>query len=253
MSSQATPPISWGAPRYHRIADHLRAQILDGDLAPGQQLPTEAELMTLFTTSRNTVRLAIRRLIDETLVTADQGRGTFVRIPPQPLPWNPALSPQQWMAAVEAAGHRPGQQINVSIVLAPQSIADRLGQSPGSALVHRRRVATVNDEPVLLVDEYAAANPIDLTVLAEAREVTDLGAVLAGLGLPEVRSRHEMAARLPSRAETDLLRLPTATAVLEHIRTGYAANGQPTQVAVTILPGDRHVLTLDVPAQLEGQ
>jgi GntR family transcriptional regulator len=62
-------------PRYHRIADDLRGQIERGELEPGQQLPTEFELVERYEASRNTIRLALRRLTDEGLIIAGQGRG----------------------------------------------------------------------------------------------------------------------------------------------------------------------------------
>jgi DNA-binding GntR family transcriptional regulator len=72
-------------PMYHRIADQFRERILAGELAPGQRLPSEPELMDAYTVSRNTVRLALRRLTEEGLLLTDHGRGSFVRERPEPI------------------------------------------------------------------------------------------------------------------------------------------------------------------------
>ncbi len=69
-------------PLYQQLAATLRAEINSGDLAPGDRVPTEAELSERYSTSRNTVRLALNLLRNEGLLTSQQGRGTFVRTNP---------------------------------------------------------------------------------------------------------------------------------------------------------------------------
>nr|WP_237502576.1 winged helix-turn-helix domain-containing protein [Streptomyces sp. SID8374] len=63
---------------FERIADDLRQQIRDGELRPGQLLPTQSQLMQTYKSSSLTVQKAIRLLRNEGWVIARQGRGTFV-------------------------------------------------------------------------------------------------------------------------------------------------------------------------------
>ena len=65
-------------PMYQQIAEKLRAQIESGELAPGAQLPTELELRDRYSSSRNTIRDAIKRLTSQGLVETRPGQGTFV-------------------------------------------------------------------------------------------------------------------------------------------------------------------------------
>ena len=46
---------------YQQIADEIEAQILRGDLNPGDQLPGEAELAGQFGVTRSTLREGLRR------------------------------------------------------------------------------------------------------------------------------------------------------------------------------------------------
>src|SRR5262245_33273334 len=62
-----------------RIADVLRRAIEGGDLAPGQQLPSERELARNYHAARNTAREAVRLLAEDGLVVAEHGRGVFGR------------------------------------------------------------------------------------------------------------------------------------------------------------------------------
>jgi DNA-binding FadR family transcriptional regulator len=59
-------------PAYRQVTEQIRAAIENGDLAPGQMLPTERALSTQFDVSRTTVREALRALQAEGLVRSGQ-------------------------------------------------------------------------------------------------------------------------------------------------------------------------------------
>ncbi|HEY1451610.1 MAG TPA: GntR family transcriptional regulator [Solirubrobacteraceae bacterium] len=61
----------------------LRAQIRDGRLAPGQQLPTLREMAQASGLNVNTVRAVYRRLEQKGLIESQQGSGTFVAAAPR--------------------------------------------------------------------------------------------------------------------------------------------------------------------------
>ena len=65
-------------PRYAQLADVLRGRIARGQWRTGDQLPTLDELTQEFDVARVTVRQAIELLAREGLLSAQQGRGTFV-------------------------------------------------------------------------------------------------------------------------------------------------------------------------------
>jgi DNA-binding GntR family transcriptional regulator len=66
-------------PVYKQIADHMRAAIETGKLAPGDLLPSEAELMAHYDVARMTARQATALLQREGVAEARHGRGLFVR------------------------------------------------------------------------------------------------------------------------------------------------------------------------------
>ena len=65
-------------PTYRRIADDLRQRIESGILAPGSRLPTEVALRDSYRVSRNTIRDALKWLLNRGLVETRHGQGTFV-------------------------------------------------------------------------------------------------------------------------------------------------------------------------------
>ena len=71
-------------PRYALIADDIRDKITRGDYAPGDQLPTKAQLMEQWSAALNTVARAISELQNEGLVETYHGVGSFVQAPAPP-------------------------------------------------------------------------------------------------------------------------------------------------------------------------
>jgi DNA-binding GntR family transcriptional regulator len=252
-----------GPPKYHQIADQIRTRISASELVEGDRLPGETDLMDVYKVSRNTIRLALKRLTDEGLLYSGQGSGTFVRGKRKPFVWDwstlesrsrhatghQAGGHDQWATSVIAAGRVPRQDIQVNIVTPPAPIAERLGLDPTTGIaVLRRRLRSVDHEPYLLADSYFPAELVQGTALMKPGDVSAPGGVLAASGHVQVRYHDEMTARMPTRVETQALRIAAGTAVIEHTRTGYDADGRALRVMVTVLPGDRHVITYDVQA-----
>ena len=68
-----------GVPLYLQLVAQLQQRIRDGHLAPGDPLPSEAQLKDEFGVGRVTVRSALRELEREGLVLKSKGKGTVVR------------------------------------------------------------------------------------------------------------------------------------------------------------------------------
>jgi len=70
--------VAGAAPRYRRIIAALSRAIESGVLAPGDRLPPETRLATLFSVSLGTVQKALTHLADSGFVERTRRRGTFV-------------------------------------------------------------------------------------------------------------------------------------------------------------------------------
>ena len=66
---------------YRQIARSLDGRIRQGQLAPGDQLPTEMQLASQFAVNRFTVRRALAQLESDGKLSRQRGRGTFVAAP----------------------------------------------------------------------------------------------------------------------------------------------------------------------------
>src|SRR5262252_6247127 len=82
-SARAPVSAEFDEPLYMQVVRVLKDDIVSGVYPVGSQLPTEEELCDRFSVSRYTVREALRRLREDSLVASRQGAGTTV-VPPRP-------------------------------------------------------------------------------------------------------------------------------------------------------------------------
>ncbi|MER3435695.1 MAG: GntR family transcriptional regulator [Leptolyngbya sp. ERB_1_1] len=67
-----------GIPLHSMISKQLRDRMISGQYKPGDQLPSEHQIMSEFEVSRITARRAIANLMQQGLVVVQQGKGAFV-------------------------------------------------------------------------------------------------------------------------------------------------------------------------------
>ncbi|MGX1757839.1 winged helix-turn-helix domain-containing protein [Streptomyces lydicus] len=70
-----------GRAMYLQIADEIKRQIRNEELAPGDRLPSEAKLMQDHDVSRTVARQAISRLREDGYAISHQGKGSFAAMP----------------------------------------------------------------------------------------------------------------------------------------------------------------------------
>jgi DNA-binding GntR family transcriptional regulator len=243
-----------GTPAYRRIADAYRHRIVSGELRPGDRLPTEHEIAERFGVVRQTVRTGLGLLVTDGLIVARRPHGYFVRqrehmlYRPQersrPRPATPEMD--RFSQQIVAEGRAPSQIIEVSLVPATPDLAERLRVDQGATVVARRRVRSINGEPVNINDSHF---PLDLVrdseIMSPAYVPRGTDQVLADLGHPQDRAIDEIFVRMPTPDEVHRLGLGPGTPVAVHYDTGYTADGRPVRCTINVLPGDRHRIVFE--------
>lgn len=139
-------------PRYFQLAEMLKEQIDSGQLAPGDQIPSERELSEQFGVSRVTVRQAIKYLVSQGRLVVRLGSGTFVGEPKLTHDTLHLLGfTEQMQLKGQAAASRVLEQ---SVVEPPASVAARLELAPGSQTTKIVRLRFSHETPMLLETVY---------------------------------------------------------------------------------------------------
>jgi GntR family transcriptional regulator len=252
-SMPVVPSIDPADPRavYQRIADDLRTQILSGELRPGSSLPSEAELVRHYGSSRGPVRQAINLLRSEGLIDSHQGRGVFVRRRParrrlsiDGVP-DAAREVQDSVAGI-------GGQLEVrrfAPIAAPAEVAERLEVPTATRVLARSFRFIVEGRPAQLSDSYLPYDLVKGTPVEDPENEPWPGGTLAqlrGLGVEIREITEEVATRTPTPDEMQELGLRPGTPVFEVIRTIHAID-RPVVTSRLVIPGDRYVLSYHIP------
>ncbi|CQR48444.1 HTH-type transcriptional repressor YvoA [Paraliobacillus sp. PM-2] len=73
---------NYQTPRYLVVIEQIKAKIKEGELEPGERLPSETDFSKELHVSRNTLREALRILEEENIIIRKHGVGTFVNKKP---------------------------------------------------------------------------------------------------------------------------------------------------------------------------
>jgi len=105
-----------GGPRYRQLAEHIRQQILAGQLQPGDRVPSARQLMREAGIALATATRVLETLRRQGLVAPVVGRGTMVvaqpeapASPPGPPASLPSAAPAERQPASAAAHQRPAR------------------------------------------------------------------------------------------------------------------------------------------------
>ena len=252
-SVPVAPSIDPADPRavYQRIADDFRTQILSGDLGPGSPLPSEAELVRQYGSSRGPVRQAINLLRSEGLIDSHQGRGVFVRR-------RPLLRRLSIDGVVDGAreAQDPAEEIGGRLevrryapIAAPAEVAKRLGLPQGARVLARSFRFIVEGRPAQLSDSYLPYDLVKGTPVEDPENEPWPGGILAqlrSLGVEVREITEDVATRTPTPDEMQELGLRPGMPVFEVTRTIHATD-RPVVTSRLVIAGDRYVLSYRIP------
>ena len=232
-------------PAYLQLQDKLRSAILEGDIAPGEALPSERDLAHALGLSRMTVRRALELLVGQKLAERRQGSGTYV------LPRRLEQTVDRVLGFAEEAkslGFEAGSTLLETLLLpADTGVAAALQLEPSAPVRRVTRLRTADGAPLAL---QAAHLPPPYAALPE--ETLASGSLYQALaehfGLIARRARQTVSARQATPRERDLLGLPRGVPVLALERTTFGADDKPFEFVRSAYRGDKYQLGLELRA-----
>lgn len=255
----SAPERDSGKPRYLQIADDLAQQIRAKVISPGEQVPSEAELMSRYSVAQGTVRKAMTELRTTGLIETHHGKGSYVKTRP---PVHRKSSDRfrrshrlAGKAAYLAEAEQSGAKASVTVLFvgpteAPEDIAERLSVSPGAQVLARRRLYFTDGVPT---EEATSYLPWDI-----AKDIPELFAENPGGGGIYARLEehgHVLAelsetvrARLATKQETVALSLSPGSPIIHLTRNALTEAGRVVEVCDTIMAADQFILDYRIPA-----
>lgn len=246
-------------PRYLQIAEDIVQQVRTGVLQPGDQVPSETEMVERYGVSGGTVRKAMLEIRASGLVDTRHGKGSFVKARP---PVRHRSSDrfrrslrQGGKAAYLAESEQSGATAKVSVIHigpvdAPEAIAQRLGLDVGTKVLARRRLYFRNGTPVETATSYL---PWDVV-----RDIPELFAENPGDGGIYARLEEHghvfsefvetLQARPAAKAEASELALSPGATVVHLLRNAVTTSTRVVEVCDTLMAADQFVFEFRIPA-----
>ncbi|MFB7634437.1 GntR family transcriptional regulator [Streptomyces sp. NPDC056149] len=153
-----------------------------------------------------------------------------------------------WGAETASKGRRGTQRVvRAEEVAPPDEVAELLGTPVGEAVVVRRRIMYLDDEPCELTDTFYPSHIARGTRLAGTAKIPG-GAVklLAELGHVGVRVHEDVTARMPSEEERKTLQIGPLEPVLQLTRLTLDGDDRPIQVDMMVMPAQRQRLRYEL-------
>ena len=236
------PEIERVLPKYLQIANHLRDQILRGDLGPGEEVPSERQIVADWSVARPTAARALEALRQQGFVESRQGAGTFVRDRIRPN----RLARERYSRSRETGKIYPANEHAVIVAagrdVAAEQVAEALGIDPGSAVVRRQRLIHADDEPVEVSTAWYEASVGDLApnlLIRERIRAGTLAYVEESTGRQARYARDEMSARLATPHEREQLHLSEPSAILVVRHVVYDGEDRPLEFTEALYPPNR--------------
>lgn len=235
-------------PPYYQLANILRRQIATGSLRPGDRVPSEVQLCEQYEVSPMTARRALTILLDEGLVTAARGRGTFVK----PLGLGTATFGLGALEELFSGEHTLVRFLSVKTASATARISQELGVPVDAKVIAIRRLLLRDGAPVAYHREYLIFDPGRPIVEAEMG-ITSLQGLFDGRGETVLkRGNLGVQTTVLTEEEARLLDAPAGSAAFRIEHTFFDFDEQPVSWGWFIVRGDRLRFNATVGVQSPG-
>ncbi len=232
-----------GVALWRQIADAIRLDIVGGKLESGHKLDGELPLAERFGVNRHTVRRAIAVLVEEGVLRAEHGRGTFVA-EARRLSYPIARRTRFTEGLAGQVRESRSQLLSSRIERATPRLAQLLGLKPGTRLIRQETASFADGRPMARGTGWlpeARFKGFD-TAYLEAGSVT---AALRHYGIEDYsRGSTRISARHATAEEAQILKLAPGSVVLVSDAVDLDADGVPIHAMLTRFPADRMELVV---------
>ena len=228
-------------PRYHQIAETLRARISAGGMTAGHRLDNQRQLAQSFGVTLMTLRQALDVLARDGLITRRHGLGTFVA--PPPVDYD-ILQFRTLAGDLSAVGEDVATRfLRSRFGRADRRVAQELGLAEGARMFVLERLRLVDGQPLSFQASHLPAAIGEEAAKADLT-VTPLRHVLSfKLGIEITAARETVSAEtLPARAAREL-GCAAGAPCFRSDRVSTDADRRPIVYDRVFIPGDRFRIT----------
>ncbi|MBX2858453.1 MAG: histidine utilization repressor [Cellvibrionaceae bacterium] len=223
--------------RFSQIKAAITEGIENGDMQPGDKVPSENQLAEAHSVSRMTARRALTELVDAGILIRTQGLGTFVS---DHRPMSSMLTIRSIHQEIEQRGHRYSNRVVAQQCLpADDTRAAWLGVPLAAQVYHTQVVHHENDLPIQLEDRWV--NPAFAPDYIAQDFTSQTTSQYLNQVAPLTQADHVVEAVLATQNQAEQLDLSPQLPCLKITRRTYSAKGI-VSFALLLHPGNRYRL-----------
>ncbi|MFP7299798.1 GntR family transcriptional regulator [Neobacillus niacini] len=225
-------------PLYHQLKERLKHSIEQGEWQPGDQIPSENQLVNEYNVSRNTAKKAIEELVQDGLLYRKQGKGTFVA---KPRLQQSLMGLYSFSKVFKEKGLTPKDiLIEIREVRPTQEIIQELQISDDETVIEMKRLRCVEDDPYILESSFFPKSVIpDMSMLNKVGQISLYDFLEQELNIIIKRAIEAFEPVLIKSDESEYLETEEGRPALLLERTAYDTNGVPVEFCRSIVRGDR--------------
>jgi GntR family phosphonate transport system transcriptional regulator len=241
-SGDLIQPRGSGTSIWKQIEKTLLSEIMSGDIAPGERLPSEGALADRFSVNRHTVRRALAELSAQDILQIENGRGAFVTEKAFRYKLNKRTRSLESML-------RDGHDMTVKVLNARQAsaesaIAGALAIAPGSSIWIIDSLSTIDRMPAICArHSFPSERFPDL--LARYKAAGSISAMLKTYGVESTRKSMTITARLADPADQKLLKQSWPAPIISVESIYVDQRGHPVDHGIARYAGDRIDLQIE--------
>jgi GntR family transcriptional regulator len=225
-------------PLYAQLKERIIDLIAERVYAPGDQLPSQRELIDEFGASHMTVRRAINELIQEGVIHAIPGKGIFVSQPKQ------QAEPIPLRGFTEEMGRRgmkaSSRILTAEIVSASTMLARVFETEVGIPLIYLRRLRLANREPIAIQAAYLRLEFCPGLLDHDLEEGSLYDILHNAYGMAFGRANYSFEAVLADEEQVALLNAVMPLALLVGEQLTFLENDVPIEFCRSVYRGDRY-------------
>jgi len=233
-------------PYYVQLAEIVRDQIRRGVWRPGDLLPSEADLCSMYDISRTAVRQALDELVAEGLVEKEKGRGSFVAHPR-----TAQFIVQELRGFFEEMTSRgfdvQTRILDLEIGTVPRHVAPGLGLAKGAEVVSIDRVRSADGTPIVHVVTHLPATRFRELADMDLTQASLYSTLSARFGLIPGGGHRQIDAVGATRDKADLLQIEVGAPLLRMTAVNHDVEGRPFEYFRAWYRGD--VASFDIQVQ----
>ena len=232
-------------PKYIHIYEWLISQIRNKEIKVGDKLPTEMEIMARFGVNRVTVRSAMAKLEKAGMIMRRRGKGTFLTNDATPA----YVRSMHVLEMISEDAQDLRRKVSFSTVRrgleqASPQIASRLEITPGREILCLKRVASFDDEPVVVETIHMIPR------LSRFFKERDLDCpyfpiLAAEMDVVPSKSKLKMKPVLPTPEDRELLAIEATTPCMAMESVDFDQRGEIFEMVSSIYRGDKYVFTVE--------